>query len=123
MARVALLGGGKMGAALVGGLLDAGWDADAIAIAEIDADRRSELEQEFPKLRLVPSAAWAVPEADVVVLAVKPADVGPTLEIAQPHLGAQTLVLSIAAGVTTMSALTIPIRSKSARRPRSRPQP
>lgn len=100
MARVALLGGGKMGAALVGGLLDASWDADAIAIAEIDADRRAELEQQFPKVRLVPSAAWAVPEADVVVLAVKPGDVAATLAIAQPHLGDTTLVLSIAAGVT-----------------------
>jgi pyrroline-5-carboxylate reductase len=100
MARVALLGGGKMGAALVGGLLDASWDADVITIAEIDPDRRSELEEQFPKVRLVPSAAWAVPEADVVVLAVKPGAVAATLEIAQPHLGAGTLILSIAAGVT-----------------------
>ena len=100
MSRVALLGGGKMGAALVGGLIDAGWDADDITIAEVDADRRTDLEQQFPKVRLVPSAAWAVPEADVVVLAVKPGDVVPTLEIAQPHLGEATLILSIAAGVT-----------------------
>ena len=41
MSRVALLGGGKMGAALVGGLLDGDWDADALSIAEIDGERRS----------------------------------------------------------------------------------
>jgi len=34
--RVAVLGGGKMGAALVGGLIDSGWEADDVAIAEID---------------------------------------------------------------------------------------
>ena len=41
--RVACLGGGKMGAALVGGLLDGGWEADQIGVAEIDVERRREL--------------------------------------------------------------------------------
>jgi pyrroline-5-carboxylate reductase len=100
MSRVALLGGGKMGAALVGGLLDGHWDADALSIAEIDAERRAALEQQFPKVRVVPSAAWAVADADVVIVAVKPGDVEATLATALPALGADTLVLSIAAGVT-----------------------
>ena len=47
--RVALLGGGKMGAALVGGLLDGGWDADDLAVAEVDADRRRDLEAAVPE--------------------------------------------------------------------------
>jgi pyrroline-5-carboxylate reductase len=107
MSRIALLGGGKMGAALVGGLLDAGWDADDLSIAEVDGERRVALEQQFPKVRVVPSAAWAVADADVVVVAVKPNDVPATLETALPALGAETLVLSIAAGVTiaTLEAL------------------
>jgi pyrroline-5-carboxylate reductase len=107
MSRVALLGGGKMGAALVGGLLDAGWDADAVSIAEVDPERRAVLEHDFPKVRVVPSAAWAVADADVVVVAVKPNDVAATLETAVPALGSDTLVLSIAAGVTiaTLEAL------------------
>ena len=65
------------------------------------------LEQQFPKVRVVPSAAWAVADADVVVVAVKPGDVAATLETALPALGADTLVLSIAAGVTiaTIEAL------------------
>src|SRR3954468_12915916 len=107
MARVALLGGGKMGAALVGGLLEAGFDGDDLAIAEVDAERRVALEAEFPKVRVVPSAAWAVADADVVVVAVKPGDVPATLETALPALGDDTLVVSIAAGVTitTLEAL------------------
>jgi pyrroline-5-carboxylate reductase len=100
MSRVALLGGGKMGAALVGGWLDAGWDAEDLSVAEIDGERRVALEQQFPAVRVVPSAAWAVADADVVVVAVKPGDVAATLATALPALGADALVVSIAAGVT-----------------------
>jgi pyrroline-5-carboxylate reductase len=100
MTRVAFLGGGKMGAALVGGVLDAGWEPDDIAIAEIDGDRRQALETQFPKVRVVPSAAWAVADADVVVVAVKPGDVASTLEGARAALPPDALVVSIAAGVT-----------------------
>jgi len=100
MARVGILGGGKMGAALVGGLIEAGWEPETLAIAEIDSDRRGALEQQFPNVRLVPSPAWAVADTDVVVVAVKPTDVAPTLETALPALPADTLVVSIAAGVT-----------------------
>jgi pyrroline-5-carboxylate reductase len=48
-----------------------------------------------------------VADADVVVVAVKPGDVTATLETASPALGAGTLVISIAAGVTiaTIEAL------------------
>jgi len=99
MSRVALLGGGKMGAALVGGLLEGGFEAEALSIAEIDGELRVALEQQFSSVRVVPSAAWAVADADVVVLAVKPGDVAATLETALPALGSETLVLSIAAGV------------------------
>jgi pyrroline-5-carboxylate reductase len=98
--RLALLGGGKMGAALVGGLLDAGWDADDVCVAEVDGERRHVIEAQFPKVRCVPSGAWAVGDADVVVVAVKPADVAAALEAALPALRDDALVLSIAAGVT-----------------------
>ncbi|GIU90863.1 MAG: pyrroline-5-carboxylate reductase [Acidimicrobiia bacterium] len=89
-----------MGDALVGGLLDGGWDPDELVVAEIDGERRRELEQRHPKVRVVPSAAWAVADSDVVIVAVKPADVGPTLAAALPALGEHALVVSIAAGVT-----------------------
>jgi pyrroline-5-carboxylate reductase len=107
MTGVGLIGGGKMGSALLGGLLDAGWDADGLAVAEVDSDRRRELEREFPKVRVVPSPAWAVADADVVVVAVKPGDVPASLAAAESSLHSDTLVLSIAAGVkiATLEAL------------------
>lgn len=89
-----------MGEALAQGLLDAGWDSDTIAIAEIDGDRRRVLEERFPGVRVVPSPAWAAADADVVVIAVKPGDVAAALEACAPILPEHALVLSIAAGVT-----------------------
>ncbi len=99
MTSVGLIGGGKMGSALLGGLLDAGWEADDLAVAEVDPERRRQLEQQFPKVRVVPSPAWAVADADVVVVAVKPGDVAASLQAAETSLRSETLVLSIAAGV------------------------
>ena len=77
MARVALLGGGKMGAALVGGLLDGGLRrrrpsrSPRSTPSVATSSRRSS-----PRCACVPSGAWAVADADVVVVAVKPGDVG-----------------------------------------------
>lgn len=89
-----------MGEALLGGLLEAGYEPDAIAVAEVDGDRRRDLEERFKGVRVVPSAAWAVADADVVVVAVKPQNVTSVLEQAAPSLASDTLVISIAAGVT-----------------------
>lgn len=88
-----------MGEALARGLVDAGWDAEAIAIAEVDSDRRHALEHELPSVRVVPSPAWASADADVVVVAVKPGDVAAALEACATSLPEGALVLSIAAGV------------------------
>lgn len=89
-----------MGEALVAGLLDAGWDPDALAVAEIDADRRHHLEARCKGVRVVPSPAWATADADVVVVAVKPADVTEALTGCSETLRADALIVSIAAGVT-----------------------
>jgi pyrroline-5-carboxylate reductase len=98
--RIALLGGGRMGEALLGGLLDSDVEPDSVSVAEIDADRRRAIEEAHPGVRVVPSPAWAVADADVVIVALKPQHVSEALGSAAPSLGEQTLVLSIAAGIT-----------------------
>ncbi|MEX1009146.1 MAG: pyrroline-5-carboxylate reductase, partial [Acidimicrobiia bacterium] len=98
--NLALLGGGRMGEALARGLLASGWDGEAIAIAEIDGDRRRVLEEQLPGVRVVPSPAWAAADVDIIVIAVKPGDVAGVLEACTPTLPEHALVLSIAAGVT-----------------------
>jgi pyrroline-5-carboxylate reductase len=98
--NLALLGGGRMGGALLGGLCDSGWEPARLAVAEVDPERRRHLEQEHPGVRVVPSVAWAAADAAVVVLAVKPGDVADVVDQILPVLGDDALILSIAAGVT-----------------------
>lgn len=88
-----------MGESLVGGLLEAGWESNALAVAEVDDERRRSLEDRYPGIRVVSSPAKAVADAEVVIVAVKPADAPSALEQALPSLGADSLVISIAAGV------------------------
>jgi len=99
-----IVGGGKMGSAVLGGLLRSGWAEVAdLAVVEPVAERRDELVAEFPGLR-----TFAAPEPGLLdargeriaaaVLAVKP-DVA---EAACRALGITevTRVLSIVAGVS-----------------------
>jgi pyrroline-5-carboxylate reductase len=91
-----ILGGGRMGEALLGGLLAAGWaPAAELAVVEKVADRRAELADRFPGVTV---AAEPVPAAAAVV-AVKPGDVAGACG-GLAGLGV-TRLLSIAAGVTT----------------------
>jgi pyrroline-5-carboxylate reductase len=98
-----IVGGGKMGGALLGGLLRSRWaDLADVAVVEPAAERRAELTEAFPGLRVL-----AAPEAGVLadggerisgaVLAVKP----DAAEGACRVLGATGVrrVLSIVAGV------------------------
>jgi pyrroline-5-carboxylate reductase len=104
-----VVGGGKMGEALVAGLLRTGWARpEALVIAEIDAARRADLASRYAGVRVVdsPSGASRHDEAkdamggvvDGAVLAVKPSDVQPAC--GQLRVAGVQRVLSIAAGVT-----------------------
>jgi pyrroline-5-carboxylate reductase len=99
--QLALLGGGRMGEALAVGLLEGGWAPDELAVAELDADRRHQLEARLPDgVRVVANPAWAAKDAEVLVLAVKPADAVEALATCVDALPDHALVVSIAAGVT-----------------------
>jgi pyrroline-5-carboxylate reductase len=92
--ELAIVGGGNMGAALLGGLLDSGaLDPSQVAVAEVMPTRRDELEERFAGVLV----AATVPPCRAVVLAVKPVDT-PDAARAAVSAGA-TRLLSIAAGV------------------------
>ena len=92
--ELTVVGGGNMGAALIGGLLDAGAVApSALAVVEVVDARRIELSELFPTITVTPH----VPATRAALLAVKPGDV-PAAARQAAEAGA-TRVLSIAAGV------------------------
>jgi pyrroline-5-carboxylate reductase len=98
-----IVGGGKMGGALLGGLLRAGSTRSAdIAVVEPQAERRAELEAAHPGLRIVAAPEPGLLAGDAehlpgAVLAVKP----DAAEGACRALGAVgvTRVVSVVAGV------------------------
>jgi pyrroline-5-carboxylate reductase len=98
MTKLLVVGGGKMGEALLGGLLASGWVAPAdVAVVEPNAARRDALGERFAGITLVSEPV----AADGAVLAVKPqmiTDVAAQLA----DLGIGRL-LSIAAGVRLAS--------------------
>src|SRR6478609_6755775 len=94
--KVALLGGGKMGEALLAGLVRAN-GADSVVVTEKFDDRAAQLRDRYGVR--TPSAVEAAAWADTVVVSVKPADVGAVLDEIGSALRPDTLVVSIAAGL------------------------
>ncbi len=92
--RLVVVGGGRMGAALVGGLLAGGWDIAELGLVEKEAARRQELVARWPGLQVEAGPL----SAEGVVLAVKPTDVEATARAVASTGCAR--VLSIAAGVS-----------------------
>jgi pyrroline-5-carboxylate reductase len=88
-----LVGGGRMGAALLGGLLAAGWSPERLTVVEAVEARRAELAEQFPGVRVLGEPAGG----GGAVLAVKPGDV-PTAASTLAASGVERVV-SIAAGV------------------------
>jgi pyrroline-5-carboxylate reductase len=94
--NIAFIGGGNMAAALIGGMKRAGL-ACSIAVLEIDAARRRQLEDQHGVTAHAAAGAW-LGECAAVVLAVKPQQMRDVVDAIRPFL-ARPLVLSIAAGV------------------------
>lgn len=105
MARIAIIGGGSIGEALLSGLLRAGRQVKDLVVAEKHPDRAKQLSDTYSVL--VTSVADAAESAAYIVIAVKPADVeSVTAEIAAAVAGAEgsseeQVFVSVAAGVST----------------------
>ena len=100
---IAILGTGKMGEALLSGLLRAGHPAAGVAAVSRRDERAAELRERYGVP--TPSATEAAKVADTLVLAVKPQDMGTLLDEIAPSVPAagDRLIISVAAGITTAS--------------------
>ena len=105
MARIAIIGGGNMGEALLAGLLRAGRQVKDLVVSEKSGERATYLSQTYSVQ--VAAVADAVENAAFVILAVKPADIESVIvEIANVAGKAESdaveqVLVSVIAGVTT----------------------
>jgi pyrroline-5-carboxylate reductase len=97
--KVAILGAGKMGEALMSGLLRAGRQPTDLLFTERHPERTKMLEERYG-VRGVGSAS-AAEEADTLLVAVKPQEMGALLDELSPVVSTRNLVITIAAGIPT----------------------
>lgn len=100
MTTVAIIGGGKLGEALLAGLVASGHDRKALRLSEAHEDRQQVLGERFGVA--TGTVAEVAGEAEVILIAVKPADVEAVLrELVVPlrDSAVDQLVASFAAGV------------------------
>lgn len=99
--KIAFLGGGKMGEALVSGLIRAGGRReDEIMVTCRRGKRVNELADRYG-IEVTLSNPEAVAWADAIVLMVKPQDMDTLLEQIKDHIKPGQLVISFAAGIRT----------------------
>jgi len=100
MTKLAIIGGGKMGEALVGGLLQAGWcEPGDLVVSEMHEERRDFLAKAYD-IRVTGDNADAARDAGAVLLAVKPQDIDIVLAQIADVITSSHLLISIAAGIT-----------------------
>lgn len=99
MTNIAVLGAGKIGEALLSGLLKAGWAPAELMFTERFPTRAEELTKTYG-IECV-DVSTAVQRADVLVVAVKPQDIEPLLDEIAPKLPNDRLVVSLCAGLPT----------------------
>ena len=109
--RIAILGAGSMGGAILDGLLASGFDPAKVSLStKSDASARKYINEYAIQAHALEHSTDAnqrvVAGADVVLVAVKPAYVASTLAEVAEHLNPNALIISVAAGITnaTMEA-------------------
>jgi pyrroline-5-carboxylate reductase len=96
---VAILGGGKIGEALLSGLLRGERTSADVVVVEKHAERAGYIADKYGVKTVDIAAATAA--ASTLVLAIKPQDIDALLVELAPHTTVEHLVVSVAAGVTT----------------------
>jgi len=98
---IAFIGAGSMAKAIITGLIDSGYPADKIIASNPSIEKLQSLSTSLA-INTTLSNVEAVSQADVIILAVKPAIVASVCQEMAEHID-QQLILSVAAGITIPS--------------------
>jgi pyrroline-5-carboxylate reductase len=99
--KIAILGGGRIGEALLSGLLSSGWrDAGEVVVTARLDEHLKELHESYRVQATVDNVA-AADGASLVVVAVKPQDIDALLSEVGQHLTTDQTVVSVAAAIPT----------------------
>jgi len=96
---IGIFGAGKMGEALISGLLRAGQPPSGVIAVVRRPERAEQLRTAYGVA--VMTAADAAKSADTLIIAVKPQDMPAMLDEIAPYVPVDKLVISVAAGITT----------------------
>jgi len=104
--RVAILGTGSMGSAILAGMIASDFDASKIAVSTKSASSAAKLNNAHGVNAIaletnVDANRQAVEDADVILIATKPAYVVEVLKEVSNEIKSGALVISVAAGITT----------------------
>ena len=102
MINISFIGGGNMARSILGGLLAEGFHPQQLRVSGPRPNSLAALEAEFGVATTHDNISVCV-GADVVVLAVKPQVMQAVCEQLRGHIAAETLVISVAAGITCAS--------------------
>ena len=99
--KIAILGSGRIGEALLSGLLSSGWrEASDVVVTDRGEERVAELSDRYG-VEATSDNATAVADVGLVVVAVKPQDIDALLSQIGIHLTTEQTVVSVAAAIPT----------------------
>ena len=99
--KIAVIGGGKMGGVIIGGIVSRNLaPAGNVTVADKVKERLEELKESYG-IGGTEDNRKAAKAADIVILAVKPQDMGTVLSDLSPVIDNKKVVISIAAGIST----------------------
>ncbi|MDP6576846.1 MAG: pyrroline-5-carboxylate reductase [Dehalococcoidales bacterium] len=97
--KIAFIGGGNMGEAILSAILDRSLSTpQSISVSDIDETRRQHLEQKYG-VAVTSDNRLATDKSEVVVLAIKPQHLAGVMVDLKDHLNPAQLALSIIAGI------------------------
>ena len=102
--KISFIGGGKMGSALVKGILARNLLAPGkVTVADVVEEQLEELRKTYGVFATKDNKK-AVKDADIIILAVKPQNMAEVLEGISGILDKNKLIISIAAGVGSLAS-------------------